>query len=199
MNPRKLALLPAPLLLLAACASGPKDPSGFLGDYSKLRQDENFKSDWVWLKPGVDLRDYDRVMIDPVLVLTAKGSKAETLGPEVLSKVSQAFTETLRETIDPYYSLASKPGPNVLRVRVAITDVAKASGGKPGDPDYSVGSAAMEAEILDSVTGERQAAAIDRIEGSQAGTDVPREWVHVKGAFVEWSNRLLDFLDSYHD
>jgi hypothetical protein len=192
-------LLPAPLLLLAACASGPKHTSGFLGDTSKLRQDRQYKSDWVWLKPGVDLRDYDRVIIDPVVVMPLRGSQAQELGPEVLKKVAAAFTETLRETIDPYYSLAPKAAPNVLRVRVAITDVAKATGGKPGDPGYTVGSAAMEAEILDSVTGERQAAAIDRIEGSQAGTDVPREWVHVKGAFVEWSNRLLDFLDSYHD
>lgn len=188
-------LLPA--LLAAACASGPKDASGFLKDYSKLRRDRQYKADWVWLKPGIDLRDYDRVMIDPVVVMPGKGSKAGELGPEVLKKVAEAFTETLRETIDPYYSVAPAPGPHVLRVRVAITDVAKAAGGKPGDPDYSVGSAAMEAEILDSLTGERQAAAIDRIEGSQAGADVPREWVHVKGAFVEWSNRLLDFLDAH--
>lgn len=189
-------------LLAAACASkgpGPKETSGFLKDYSQLRQDSRYKSDWVWAKPDLDLRDYDRVLIDPVVVMPLKGSAAGELGPEVLKKVADHFTRILKETIDPYYTLALRPGPNVLRVRVAITDVEKAAGGKPGDPDFRVGGAAMEAEIVDAASGARLTAVIDRIEGSGAGRDVPREWSHVDGAFVEWANRLLDYLDTYQD
>jgi hypothetical protein len=200
MSGRNLLLWPA--LLAAACASkgsGPKETSGFLKDYSALRQDPNYKSDWVWVKPGLDLRDYDRVLIDPVVVMPLKGSTAGELGPEVLQKVADHFTKTLKETIDPYYTLALRPGPHVLRVRVAITDIEKASGGKPGDPGYHVGSAAMEVEIVDAQGNERLAAAIDRIEGSHAGRDVPREWTHVEGAMVEWANRLLDYLDLHHE
>lgn len=195
-------LLLGTALLAAACASkgsGPKDTSGFLKDYSALRQDPKYKSDWVWVKPGADLRDYDRVLIDPVVAMPPRGSRAEALGPDVLRKVADHFTKTLKQTIDPYYSLALQPGPHVLRVRVALTDVEKATGGKPGDPDYKVGGAAMEVEIVDSTTGDRLAAAIDRIEGSSAGRDVPREWTHVEGAMVEWANRLLDYLDYHHE
>jgi hypothetical protein len=198
MSGRNLLLCAA--LLAAACASkgsGPKDTSGFLKDYSLLRQDARYKSDWVWVKPDADLREYDRVLIDPVVVMPLKGSTAGDLGPEVLQKVADHFTKTLKQTIEPYYTLALRPGPNVLRVRVAITDIEKATGGGPGDPGYQVGGAAMEVEIVDAVTGERQAAAIDRIEGSQAGRDVKREWMHVEGAMVEWANRLLDYLDHY--
>jgi hypothetical protein len=200
MSGRNLFLLAT--LLAAACASsgsGPKNTSGFLKDYSQLRHDKRYKSDYVWAKPDLDLRDYDRVLIDPVVVMPLKGSAAGELGPEVLKKVADHFTKILKETIDPYYTLALRPGPNVLRVRVAVTDVEKAGGGKPGDPGYRVGGAAMEVEIVDAVSGERLTAAIDRIEGSQAGRDVPREWTHVEGAFVEWANRLLDYLDYYQD
>jgi hypothetical protein len=200
MSGRNLLLWTA--LLATACASkgaGPKDTSGFLGDYSGLRQDDKYKSDWVWVKPDADLREYDRVLIEPVVVMPVKGSSAGDLPPEVLRKVADHFTRILRETIDPYYTLALRPGPHVLRVRVALTDVEKAGGGKAGDPDYQVGGAAMEVEIADAATGDRLAAAIDRIEGSQAGRDVPREWKHVEGAFVEWANRLLDYLDYHHD
>lgn len=198
MSGRNLLLGAA--LLAAACASkgpGPEERSGFLKDYSQLRHDKRYKSDWVWVKPDADLRVYDRVLIDPVVVTPLKGSAAGELGPNVLQRVADHFTKVLKQTIDPYYTLALRPGPNVLRVRIAITDVEKATGGAPGDPGYRVGSAAMEAEIVDSVTGERMAAAIDRIAGSQAGRDVPREWTHVEGAFAEWANRLLDYLDIY--
>lgn len=200
MSGRNLLLWAA--LLAAGCASkgsGPKDTSGFMSDYSKLRHDAKYKSDWVYVKPDADLREYDRVLIDAVVVMPLKGSTAGELGPAALQKIADHFTKILKDTIAPYYTLALAPGPNVLRVRIAITDVQKATGGKPGDPDFQVGGAAMEAEIVDSETGERLAAAIDRIQGSSAGRDVPREWLAVDGAMTEWANRLLDYLDYYNE
>ena len=41
-------------LLAAGCASkgsGPKDTSGFMSDYSQLKHDAKYKSDWVYIKP----------------------------------------------------------------------------------------------------------------------------------------------------
>jgi len=200
MSGRNLLLWAA--LLAAACASkgpGPKNTSGFLSDYSDLRHDSKYKSDWVYIKPDADLQEYDRVLIDAVVVLPLKGSMAGELGPDALQKIADHFTKILKDTIAPYYTLALTPGPNVLRVRIAITDVEKSTGGKPGDPDFRVGSAAMECEIVDSESGMRLAAAVDRISGSQAGRDVPREWLAVDGAFQEWANRLLDYLDYYNE
>lgn len=200
MSGRNLLLWTA--LLAAGCASkgpGPKDTSGFMSDYSQLRHESKYKSEWVYINPDADLQEYDRVLIDPVVVMPLKGSTAGELGPAVLQKVADHFTKTLKDTIDPYYTLALAPGPHVLRVRIAITDIEKSSGGKAGDPGFQIGSAAMEAEIVDSESGVRMAAAIDRISGSSAGRDVPREWLAVDGAFQEWANRLLDYLDYYNE
>lgn len=185
-------------LLLGACGSTKN--SGFLTDYSRLEPDEQYPGDLTWEKPGVDLRIYDRLLIDPVVVIVDEDSKAAALGEEVLRKVASAYSRILRETIAPYYTVVTEPGPTVLRLRIAITDVEPALESAEDPLGVSVGHAAMEAEMTDSVTGEQLAAAVDRMAGSSAGTgDVPEEWRHVEGAFIEWANRILDYIDSRYE
>ena len=186
------------VLMLAACAT--QSNSGFLTDYSRLRRapqrGENVIS---WEKPGLDLRVYDRLMIDPVAVWLDPDSEAVALGDDALREVAAVFTKILRERIEPYYTLVKAPGHAVLRVRIAITDVAPAAEGAPADtPKVDLGGAAMEAEIIDAMTGEQLAAVVDRLEGSAAFRDAPSEWRAVEGAFIEWANGLLDYLDSYN-
>ncbi len=49
-----------------------------------------------------------------------------------------------------------------------------------------------------SRTNEVLCAAVSRIEGSARGIEAKNEWKAVEGAFYEWSDRLLEFMDSYH-
>jgi hypothetical protein len=187
------------VLLLVACKAGPPGQSGFLDDYSKLKQEGKRPQAWVWEKPGVDMRVYDRLMFDPVEVKLLEGSKAGELGEETLQKVAEAFSRIMTETIDPYYSVVSKGGPYVLRVRLAVTDVAPAEQDVQGGPDVRMGQATMEGELLDSVSGEQLAAFTEKITGSAAGKGkAPAEWRHVEGAFQEWANGLLDYMDRKH-
>lgn len=187
------------VLLLAACKSGPPSQSGFLDDYSKLKQVGKRPHAWVWEKPGVDMRVYDRLLFDPVEVRLLEGSEAGKLGKDTLQKVADAFRRIMTETVDPYYSVVSKGGPYVLRVRLAVTDVAPAQQDVKDGPDVRMGQAAMEGEFLDSVSGEQLAAFTERITGSAAGKGkAPAEWRHVEGAFQEWANALLDYMDRKH-
>ena len=185
---KRLALA-LPLLALAACQSGPKKTSGFLGDYSKLTAKPNDPSAWVYYAPGMDLRDYDSLNIPPIRVIPAPNSDAADLDAETNRKVAAAFRKILTEKIDPYYSVTDKKGPHTMTLRIAITDVRPAKDGVP------IGAAAMECELIDSVTGQRLAAAVDRKEGSTKGTEAPEEWRQVEGAFREWAQGLLDFMD----
>jgi hypothetical protein len=187
------------VLLLFACKSGPPSQSGFLDDYSKLQRVGKRPNVWAWEKPGVDMRVYDRLMFDPVEVKLLAGSQAGKLGRDTLSKVADAFRRIMTETIDPYYSVVTKRGPYVLRVRLAVTDVAPAEQDVKGGPDVRMGQATMEGELLDSVSGEQLAAFTEKISGSAAGKGkAPREWRHVEGAFQEWANALLDYMDRKH-
>jgi hypothetical protein len=187
------------VLLLFACKSGPPSQSGFLDDYSKLKQEGKRPQAWVWEKPGVDMRTYDRLMFDPVEVKLLEGSEAGKLGKDTLQKVAEAFRRIMTETIDPYYSVVNKRGPYVLRVRLAVTDVAPTQQAVKGGPDLRMGQATMEGEFLDAVSGEQLAAFTEKISGSAAGKGkAPAEWRHVEGAFQEWANALLDYMDRKH-
>ena len=194
---RTTVLLALAVTLLAGCASAPTK-SGFLKSYSHLKADPDYKSDLVYIKPGADMRDYDYLLIDPVQIHLASNSLAAEYGPDILEKVAKAFTRILRETVDPYYTVVDKPGEHVLRVRLAISDVAPTSSPVPRQ-EPSIGTAAMEGELLDSLTGEQLGAVVDRIDGSMQGADdVPELWRPVEGAFREWAQRLVDFMDAYH-
>ena len=57
-----------------------------------------------------------------------------------------------------------------------------------------VGKAGVEAEILDSTTGTRLAAAIDRRVGARSLKPEKNAWSDVERAFRYWADRLRDRL-----
>lgn len=192
MTIRTLASFIVAALLLAACNTTPAGPGrtvGFLKDYSKLAEDPARPGTWIWHKPGVDMRVYDRLLIDEIVVIPDSDSKVGEYGPEKLEKAATFFHNVLVERVGPYYTVVEEPADNVLRVRIALTDMAPAV-------DESPGEAAIEVDIADSVSGDSLTAGVLRIRGSLAGAgQAKREWRHVEGAFNEWANGLLDYMD----
>lgn len=178
------------LLLLAACSS---PYSGFLDDsiYPKLKPGEK-KGSKVWIKDGADLRSYDYLLIDPIVCMPSK-KKAEELTPELQKKATDAFRRILVEKVDPFYPVVNEPAAHVLRVRIALTELTPTRG------DMGVGAAALEVDFRDSQSGEVLCAAVSRIEGSERGMEAKEEWKAVEGAFHEWADRLLTFMDSHHE
>jgi len=177
------------LLVVAGCANR---YSGFLDSsiYAKLKPGEK-KGSMLWVKQGADLRAYDYLLIEPVVCMPSK-DKAEELTPELQKKATDAFHKILVEKVDPYYPVVKKPGAHVLSVRIALTEL------KPTRKDMGMGAASLEVDFRDSRTNEVLCAAVSRIEGSARGIEAKDEWKAVEGAFYEWSDRLLEFMDSYH-
>lgn len=169
-----LVLVLAPLV--AGCAAAPRG-SGFLGDTTMLTANPDHPGTWRWLKPGLDLRAYDKLMIDPVDLRLAPASVANSLHPDSRERYAAEFTEILRGKIEPFYDVVDAPGPNTLRVRIALTDLLIREEG--------IEDSSFEAELLDASTGERLGAAL------ATGAGRPRE-----GVFQHWARRLLDFLES---
>jgi len=126
-------------------------------------------------------------------VMAEKGSATEALSAELKKKAADGFKDVLFETIDPFYSVVQKPGPHVLRVRIALTDLTP-------DEGEGEGSATLEGELLDAASGEKLAAFISTVSGSKKGWRVKeKKWLAVEGAFIEWANALLEHMDSYHE
>ena len=204
-------------LVAGACAptiqTGKVKPSGFLGDYSQLRKGDRGEAQLVYINPNAKWASYTKVLIEPVTVwrsADATPSKAETASRQQLANYLHA---TLAKQLEDGFTVVAKPGPGVLRIRVAITEargatvaldtistflvygrVASEVGHVLTGGYAFVGKAALEAEILDSTTGQRLAAAVDERSGRKSAAGVFSKWSDVTEAYDYWAKRLNDRL-----
>ncbi len=196
------------------CASGPT-PSGFLGDYSQLTAgDEGI--DLFYAKPGSDLGDYDRVLLDQVKVHFASDADPGGIDPDDLKMLTDLLEESLVAAVKESHTVVAEPGAGVLRVRVAITQL------RPGKPvvhgvtsvipvgivisvaetavtgTYMAGGdVTIEWEVLDSESGERLRAGVDqRLGRKRQLVSGFTEWGQVKGAFEWWADLARERLQS---
>jgi hypothetical protein len=201
-------------LLISCAAGGMQDAkrSGFLGDYSKLKPGGEDRAALIYVKPGVDFKVYKKIMFDRVLVSLADKSEYNEVDPAIWAELATYYQNALLKAVKGGYEHVDKPGPGVLRVRPVITGV-KAS--KPvsntlstivpvgmivagatkyiSDDNLGTGEAATEIEVVDSMSGERLAAAVDRRQG---GKSVFRgKWKDTKQAFDFWAERFRLRLD----
>jgi len=197
---------------LMGCATQQKEgPSGFLADYPQFEPGKE-GVDKRYLKEGVDFRKYNKIMMDEVVFFFKNEPDYKGIQPSEINELSEAFHKAFVETLRDM--LTQTPGPDVLRMRLAVTDLETSSpvGGtittvvpvglavsfikKGTTGGYTgIGSASMEVEFLDSVSNERIAAAIDKAPGGKF--DVGKLSA-AKSAFEFWAKRLRTFMDELH-
>lgn len=185
------------------CGTAPTH-SGFLQDYSKLQVDPEDESLLWYEKKDVDWKRYKKVMIDPVVIYFHKDAKNQQIEPGVLKELTDYFRAMAIEEVEKVCPVVEEPGPDVLRIRAAITELIPASPavnlittagiGLPLD----MGGAAMEAEFLDSMTSEPLGAVIDRKEGDINVLKGFTTWGYAKGAFRDWAELLRESLEYTH-
>ena len=196
------------------CATQQKQgPSGFLGEYPVFEAGAE-GVDKRYLKEGVDFSKYNKVMMDEVVFYFKSGADYKGIQPSEIQELNEEFNKAFIEKLGGAYPLTDSPGPDVMRVRVAITNLEPSSPvsgtmstvipiglaaslikkGTTGEY-LGIGSATMEAEFLDSMSNERIAAAIDKAPGGKfdVGKLSP-----AKSAFRFWAKRLKIFLDEAH-
>lgn len=171
--------------------------------------------DRVYVKEGADFSIYHKILLEPVVFFLKDDARYKGIHPEELQKLSEAFNAAVSEALGTAYPLVDKPGPGVLRVRTAITglvpnkpEVSVAMAIVPGgslayavlpEKYNNIGSASLEAELLDSVSGERLAAAVDTRAGKKTELVKGMEtWGHAKKAFSVWANDFRAWLDVTH-
>jgi hypothetical protein len=214
-NTKWFGVLLASALLLAGCAaSGMKDvkQSGFLGDYSQLKPGGDDRAAMLYFKPGVNFKQYDSVMFERVTVYLSPEAQNREIDPAVMKELTDYYQNALVNAVKGGYKVVDQPGPGVLRVRVAITDlkpskpvantlstivpvgiVVSAATKVVSDDNLGTGEASTEMEFLDAQSGERLAAAVDRRQG---GKMVFRgKWEDTRQAFDFWAGRFRQRLD----
>jgi len=196
------------LLIITGCSSTIQNrsaqTSGFLNDYSKLREGTSDEAVRVYVNREVNFNMYDKVMIDPISIIYSKDSSMAKIPGGDRQKMADYFHAALENNLSERYIIASRPGSTTMRLRFALTDITGSqdlmntvsdvhpidssmdliSQTTTGTSTY-VGDACAEMEILDSMTGQRLAAAVDRRSGV---------WNSLKEACDYWSQRVAQRL-----
>ncbi|HRD67288.1 MAG TPA: DUF3313 domain-containing protein [Candidatus Competibacter sp.] len=182
--------------LVAGCASAPSGDTkpkyaGFLSDYSKLQPAPTGDSAERYVDPKQSFKQYKKVMLDRIRVWYKDDADYKGIDPTELKMLTDYFQNAIVKALEPTYPVVTKPGPDVLRVRVAITDLVPtkpemsvvtlvvpyaavadvAAGGGTGGTSY-LGQTAIEAEFLDSQTNRVVAAYVDRQIGKKYDIDL---------------------------
>lgn len=199
----------------SGCATAPKvQQSGFLSDYSKLQPGPKGGAALVYIKPEVNWASYNKVIIEPAVVWYSEHADYKGIKPIELMALTDYFNEAIVKNLEGAYSIVGTPGPGVLRIRVAITNVVPTNpamdaltGTVPQARLISgiskvttgtslfVGEASTEIEIRDSQTNQVLAEAVDRRAGEKKFLEVKDKWTDAKEAMDYWAKRLRQRLD----
>jgi len=144
------------------------------------------------------------------------------IDPDDLEKLAQYFQKAVTDelTKSGRYEIVTTPGPDVLELNVAITNVEPTGGKKnaavkgaataatvgvaPGTsllvPRLSVGKVGIEGEMLDSTSGERMVAFVTSKGGRRwfSGLNSFKKWGDIEAAFRSWAKNFRERLDEAH-
>jgi hypothetical protein len=122
-----LPLLAATTLALAACSNKKVTPeaySGFLKDYSVLTEHQSPSGQTVlsWVSPTLKVERYTQVYIEPSQFYP-QPLPSERIPQTTLSDTTWYYDAVLKHELGKVLHVVTKPGPNTLIVRPAITGV----------------------------------------------------------------------------
>jgi uncharacterized protein DUF3313 len=216
-------LLLSVLIAIGGCASTQEaksvEKSGFLGDYSLLKEGERStvsggsvenQALLIYKNPAADWRKYKKIQLDPVtLWMSQKDSQLKDVTPEDRQRLSALLWSKLDEELRKDYQMTSQAGPDVMRIQVAITEAGESSavldtitsvipqtrllsGMKSLATGVSAftGSASVEGKMTDTETGTILSEAVDRRGGTKSLSGVTNSWNDVEEAYRFWAEKL---------
>jgi hypothetical protein len=218
MNAKKIGsmMLVACLVVssLTGCAAtrsrrGTPELTGFLGNYSQLKESPDFPASLVYVRPGVQWSAYSSIQLDSVGLWLDQSTSG--MSAEDRQMLTDMVYSKLNGELGKYFELVDRPAADSIRLRVALT---QASGAKPvlravttiipqlrlagslvglaGDTAATVGEARMEMEVLDEGTNQRLAAAVDERAGTKVlfAKRAYTTWGDVEAACDYWAKRI---------
>jgi len=203
------------VVFVSATFAGDMSFSGFLGNqdaYDKLTPGPKDGAKMRWLKPEVNFSNYNKFMVDSVIFYLAADADYKGIDPQAMKDLADAFNKELVAAFADKYPIVGEPGPDVARIRFAITNIKQSRPGvsavtsvvpvglavsiaKRGVTGGWAGSGETSTEVmvLDSMTNEVIAMAAD--EQKAAFTSRFSKYGSANDAFKFWSERLVKFID----
>ena len=209
------------MVVVTGCAATQEaksvEKSGFLGDYSLLREGERStisesaedQALWIYRNPAADWSKYRKVWLDPVTVwMSQTDSQLKDVSVEDRQRLATILWLRLDASLQKDYEMTSQAGPDVLRIQAAITEAGESnavldtvtsvipqtrllSGMKSLATGVSAftGSAAIEIKVTDSTMGTILVEAVDRRGGTKSLKGVTYSWNDVEEAYRFWAEK----------
>ena len=189
-------------------------PSGFLKDYSNLKKGEGEDPLLFYINPETDFSKYTKIFIKPIQVWKQSDDSLKDVSEEDLNMLSHLLYQSLNTELEKDYEIVGINGSDVMELRVAVTEAkgsnvaldtvtsivpqarlfSKVKKLTTGTEAF-VGGAAIEAEIVDSVSGSRLMAMVDEKSGSKSIKGSTNTWSDVEKAYQEWAQGLKNRLE----
>ena len=180
--------------ILGGCSSGPAmTQTGFLSSYSELAPDGDNRMRYA----SSELGNYTSFIVDPVQVSSQKGK----LDPDQRAEVANHFRKSLSTELKKRgYEVTDTAAAETARIRIAITNVNESTWWMKIHPASSLagagrGGAAMEGEVIDSVTGQQLAAVVQSGVGSQFTVGNFSTVSDLNNIIDQWVKQACDRLD----
>ena len=174
--------------------------SGFLDDYPRFEVNEDTGAE-IWFKSNkkgvLVLKPYNKILLSPIEVWINNDASYKGINPDELKVITDYFAAAIKNELGGMYPVVAGPGPGVLHLRIAITNVKRSkSKRKWSGKSLNLYEATVEMEVLDSMTEERLVAAIDTHK-----TDKTKEkeddvsWEPIREILEYWADRMRAHLD----
>lgn len=196
-----MILTTAVMLIQCGCSSNNMSKTGFLSDYSKLQKESD--SSLRYVKQNA-VKRYSGFIVEPVKVHFHKGAKSEgkLTGQQITDLTNYTHSKIVEAVQNAGKTVTYQPAKGVARVRVALTDIEKSSAisilPQASLLGTGIGGASMEAEVVDSMTGEQIGAVVESGKGSRIPFTNLGEWTAAKSVIDGWANRFQKRLEEYH-
>ncbi len=95
--------------------------SGFLGDYSQLAPREGYPAQEIYINPAAQWSKYNAVYIEST-TLWATSESAQKLSKEDQKMLTDMMYKSIHDKLSEKFQIADRPGPNVIKMRMALTE-----------------------------------------------------------------------------
>ena len=188
---------------LTGCTSGKAKPAqtGFLSDYSMLQPEGQSTLRFI---DRSALARYNAFIIDPVTVYFHGDAKGTDVPYDKRDELTIYMRGAIVEALADGYDIVSTPGPGVARVRIAVTDIKSSTQALNVLPTTRItgmglGGASVEAEIVDSRTGEQLAGLVESRLAQRLNMAAGwSKFGDAKAVMQDWARNFRRRLDEVH-
>lgn len=165
----RLALAIMVFFFFSGCLSmQPAKRSGFLVNYSSIKPDPDEPNILFYRNPDLSLEQiaeqYLAFMIDPIAVYFHPDVIGRAVKPDDIKDLTEYFHRELAIGLNKRFFVVDTPGPDVARIRIAVTGVSASHFRLTIHPTLAavdLEHAAMELELIDAKTAQRIVALMD--------------------------------------